>query len=93
MKPDIIGRIPEQLATFDDLGNQLTETTFIKGFHVNFTKDVPDLSDYKMNPQPDTPYRIYAGGIMPVCYKFENKAEWERVNPFRAEGESRHYGA
>tara|TARA_B100000929_G_scaffold108179_1_gene85714 strand:+ start:18463 stop:18735 length:273 start_codon:yes stop_codon:yes gene_type:complete len=85
MKPDIIGKIPKQAATFNEQGEVIEPAIYKDGWHVNFTQEVPELADYKCDPQPVTPYRVYQGGIRPVCYKFKDKAEWEAVNPFKVE--------
>lgn len=80
-QPDAIGRIPKTLSTFDDEGNQLTETVWLNGFHVNFPKEIPEIAEYKVDPQPTTPYRIYAGGIQPVAYVFPDEATFRQFFP------------
>ena len=92
MIPDIIGLIPKTKAVIDEQGNVIEPAIYKDGWHVNFAQEVPELIDYKCDPQPETPYRVYQGGISPVCYKFEDKAEWERVNPFKTEDESHLWG-
>lgn len=58
---------------------------FDNSFHANFPSEFPELSDYKMNPQPSSPSRIYAGGVKPVCYRFDSEEQWDEVNPFKVE--------
>ena len=53
----------------------------IEGFHVNFPEEVEEISQYKLEPQPETPMRIYAGGIKPVCYRFPDKETFLQFFP------------
>ncbi len=92
MIPDIIGLIPKIEAVIDEQGEVIEPTIYNDGWHVNFPDPVDELSAYLCDPQPDTPVRVYAGNLMPVCYKFKDKAEWERVNPFKTEDESHLWG-
>ena len=69
----IIGKIVETPGTYDDEGNQLTAPTYLTGWHVNTTSEVPEWADYLCDPQPVTPVRIYAGGVTMVCYLFPNE--------------------
>ena len=82
--PDIIGRIPSALPTYDAEGNQLTPVKWLDGYHVNTPEPVPEWADYLLDPQPATPVRVYAGGIMPACYKFPDKATFMEVYPGEA---------
>ena len=66
----IIGKIVDTQGTYDDEGNELTAPTYLAGWHVNTTSEVPEWADYLCDPQPTTPVRIYAGGVTPVCYRF-----------------------
>jgi len=70
MKPDILGTIYEQTGT-DSEDEPIFDA--LEGFHVNLPEEVPEVSDYKMDPQPDTPHRVYAGRT-PVTYKFPDEA-------------------
>jgi len=70
---DVIGKIVDTQGTYDDEGNELTAPTYIAGWHVNTTSEVPEWADYLCDPQPVTPVRIYAGGVAPVCYSFPNE--------------------
>ena len=81
MQPDIIGLIPDQIGTCDEHGNELTPTTYLPGWHVNFTEEVPEIAAYKLDPQPATPYRVYAGNIMPVCYQFPDEETFRQYFP------------
>ena len=69
----IIGKIVDTPGTYDDEGNQLTAPTYIAGWHVNSTSEVADWADYLCDPQPTTPVRVYAGGVVPVCYSFPDE--------------------
>ena len=69
----IIGKIVATPGTYDDEGNQLTASTYIAGWHVNTTSEVPEWADYLCDPQPKTPMRVYAGGVDPVCYRFPDE--------------------
>jgi hypothetical protein len=74
---DVIGKIVDTSGTYDEEGNQLTAPTYIAGWHVNTTSEVADWSDYLCDPQPTTPVRIYAGGVVPVCYAFPSQEAFE----------------
>lgn len=80
IKPDIIGTIykPTGKILVED-GFEYEEQAPIDGYHVNFTGEVPELEEYLASPQPGTPCRMYAGDIMPVCYKFPSAEVWETV--------------
>ena len=69
----IIGKIVDTSGTYDEEGNQLTAPTHIAGFHVNTTSEVAGWADYLCDPQPSTSMRVYAGGVVPVCYAFPNE--------------------
>ena len=69
----IIGKIVDTSGTYDDEGNQLTAPTYIAGWHVNTTSEVAGWADYLCDPQPSTPVRVYAGGVVPVCYSFPDE--------------------
>ena len=73
----IIGKIVDTQGTYDDEGNQLTASTYIAGWHVNTTSKVLEWSDYMSDPQPATPYRVYAGGVVPVCYVFPDEETFD----------------
>jgi len=76
----IIGKIVDTPGTYDEEGNQLTAPTYIAGWHVNTTSEVPEWSYYLCDPQPITPVRIYAGGVLPVCYSFPDQATFEAMH-------------
>jgi len=75
MQPDVIGTIhkPTGVTLTDADGFEYPEMKAIEGFHVNFQQEVPELSEFKVEPQPETPYRVYAGGIKPLAYKFPDE--------------------
>ena len=70
---DVIGKIVDTQGTYDDEGNELTAPTYLTGWNVNTTSEVPEWADYLCDPQPVTPVRIYAGGVTPVCYRFPDE--------------------
>jgi len=70
---DVIGKIVDTQGTYDDEGNELTAATYKQGWHVNTTSEVADWSAYLCDPQPVTPMRVYAGGVVPVCYSFPDE--------------------
>lgn len=70
--PDIIGKIPAQLATFDEEDNVVTPPIYVAGWHVNTLDPIPEWEPYRI-PTPETPTRVYAGGVIPVCYRFPDK--------------------
>lgn len=75
-----IGLIATAPAAYDDEGNELTSPTYAPGWHVNTLEPAPEWEQYRI-PTPETPSCIYAGGIMPVCYRFESKEEFESLLP------------
>lgn len=81
MTPDIIGTIYEPTGNTltDSEGNEYPELQATEGYHVNFAEDVPELAAYKVDPQPATPYRVYAGNVQPVAYVFSGESEWNLV--------------
>lgn len=83
MQPDIIGTIykPTGNTLTDSEGFEYPEMQAIEGFHVNFQQEVPELADYKCDPQPVTPHRVYTGGITPVCYMFPDEATFRQFFP------------
>lgn len=84
IQPDVIGTITNNDAEYDAEGNVTKSATAIEGFHVNFPAEVPELSEYLVDPQPVTPYRIYAGGIEPVCYVFPDESTFRQYFPEEA---------
>jgi hypothetical protein len=76
----IIGKIVDTPGTYDEEGNELTAATYITGWHVNTTSEVPEWADYLCDPQPSTPVRVYAGGVTPVCYRFPDEDTFEDIH-------------
>ena len=76
MTPDIIGTIykPTGNTLTDADGNDYPEMAPVAGYHVNFPQPVSEIEQYRLDPQPVTPYRVYAGGVVPVCYAFPDEA-------------------
>ena len=83
MTPDVIGTIYEPTGKMltDADGIEYPEMTPLDGFHVNFPEDVPEIADYKLDPQPTTPYRVYAGGVQPIAYNFPDEATFRSFFP------------
>jgi hypothetical protein len=81
MQPDIIGKIVDTHATYDENDEQVTAATYIDGWHVNLIKAEPEWAEYLCDPQPVTPQRIYAGGVMPVAYSFPNEETFKQHFP------------
>ena len=62
---DIINLIATKDATFDpESGEIITEAEYAEGFHVNIralpNEDCSVLENYKINPEPNTPVRVWA---------------------------------
>ena len=62
---DIINLIATKDATFDpESGEIITEAEYAEGFHVNVralpNEDCSVLENYKINPEPNTPARVWA---------------------------------
>ena len=62
---DIINLIATKDATFDpESGDIITEAEYAEGFHVNVralpNEDCSALEDFKVNPEPNTPARVWA---------------------------------
>lgn len=68
---DVVGIIYEG-GTYDDEGNVITPPTPKPGWHVNTLEPIPEWDPYRI-PTPETPTRVYAGGVIPVCYRFPDK--------------------
>ena len=73
----VIGQIVDVPGTYDEDGDLLTASTYVTGRHANTTSDIPQWSDYLRDPQPVTPYRVYAGGVVPVCYVFPDEETFD----------------
>ena len=78
---DVIGKIVDTQGTYDEEGNQITAPTYITGWHVNTISEVADWSAYLCDPQPVTPMRVYAGGVVPVCYRFPDEDTFNEMEP------------
>lgn len=61
---DIINLITTKDATFDpESGEIITEAEYAPGFHVNIRavgEDTSALENYRVNPEPNTPARVWA---------------------------------
>lgn len=75
-----IGPIVDTPGEYDDEGNQTVAPTYKQGWHVNTLEPVPGWEAHRI-PTPETPERIYAGGIMPVCYKFPDRETFRSLLP------------
>lgn len=80
-QPDIIGTLYKRDGEYDQEGNVTKAPTAIQGYHVNFASPVPELSEYLVAPQPATPYRVYAGGVVPVAYCFPDEQTFKHYYP------------
>lgn len=76
---DEVGLIPDILATYDDAGNVISPAIHKSGWHVNSTSFVPEWNDYLIDPQPISPFRIYAGGNSFFAYKFDSRDQFKTV--------------
>ena len=79
MQPDVIGLMVDTHATHDDEGNELTPATYVEGWHVNTPEPVPEWEQYRCHPEPF--YRVYAGGVEPVCYRFPDRETFDALLP------------
>jgi len=60
---DIVGLIVDSPAQLSEEGEIISEATYIDGVHVNIRavgEDTSALEDYKVNPEPNTPARVWA---------------------------------
>jgi len=60
---DIIGLIVDTPAELNEEGEVVTEATYIDGVHVNIRavgEDTSALEAYKVDPEPNTPARVWA---------------------------------
>lgn len=76
MSLDVIGLIPDQTVIYED---DLTATTYLPGWHVNTVEPVPEWEQYRCHPEAF--YRVYAGGVEPVCYRFPDQGTFEGLLP------------
>ena len=70
---DEIGLIPDVIGEIDEEGNQISETTFKTGWHVNSLELIPEFSAYLLDPQPATPYRVFLGVENSFAYQFPDQ--------------------
>ena len=73
----VIGKIAATPGTYNENGDLLTAGTYVAGIHANTTSEIPEWSDYMRDPQPAKPYRVYAGGVVPVCYVFPDEETFD----------------
>ena len=60
---DVVGLIVDTPAELNEDGEILKDATYVSGFHVNVRavgEDTSALEDYKVNPEPNTPARVWA---------------------------------
>lgn len=61
---DFVGLIVDTPAVLNEDGEVVSEATYVDGFHVNVralpNEDCSVLNDYKVNPEPNTPARVWA---------------------------------
>jgi hypothetical protein len=60
---DIVGLIVDTPAELDEEGEITSEATYVDGIHVNIRavgEDTSSLEDYRVDPEPNTPARVWA---------------------------------
>ena len=60
---DVVGLIVDTPAELNEEGEILKDATYVSGFHVNVRavgEDTSALEDFKVNPEPNTPARVWA---------------------------------
>ena len=60
---DIVGLIVDTPAELNEEGEVVTEATYVDGIHVNIRaigEDTSALEDYRVDPEPNTPARVWA---------------------------------
>ena len=60
---DIVGLIVDTPAELNEEGEVVTEATYVDGVHVNIRaigEDTSALEDYRVDPEPNTPARVWA---------------------------------
>ena len=60
---DIVGLIVDTPAELNENGEVVSDATYVDGVHVNIRaigEDTSALEDYKVNPEPNTPARVWA---------------------------------
>ena len=60
---DIVGLIVDTPAELNENGEIISDATYVDGVHVNIRaigEDTSALEDYKVNPEPNTPARVWA---------------------------------
>jgi hypothetical protein len=77
----LIGKIIDTSAQFDEDGSEIAPATYRSGYHVDAIYPVPELSEYLLDPQPETPAHQFAG-VRTYHYRFADQAAWET---FKAE--------
>lgn len=75
---DVVGAIIADWGQYDQDGEEVTPPVYLAGHHVNAPEVIPEFSEWLLDPQPTTPYRVYAGR-MPVCYRFPDQETFENA--------------
>ena len=60
---DIVGLIVDTPAELNEEGEVVTDATYVEGVHVNIRavgEDTSALEDYRVDPEPNTPARVWA---------------------------------
>lgn len=60
---DIVGLIVDTPAELDEEGEVISDATYVDGVHVNIRavgEDTSSLEDYRVDPEPNTPARVWA---------------------------------
>jgi len=60
---DVVGLIVDTPAVLDEEGEVISDATYVDGVHVNIRaigEDTSALESYRVDPEPNTPARIWA---------------------------------
>lgn len=74
MEIDILGRLFNNDAVYDEQGEMVTRPTEVAGYHVNLPQPFEPWAAYLVDPT--TPRRVFASG-QTYCYTFSGKVEFE----------------
>lgn len=60
---DVVGLIVDSPAELNENGEVISDATYVDGVHVNIRavgEDTSALEDYRVDPEPNTPARVWA---------------------------------
>lgn len=72
----VIGLIEKSRGTYDSDGNEISPPKYVKGWHVNTHKSIPELKPFEITVS--TPERVYLGADT-IFLRFKNEQEFEEV--------------